>query len=263
MHMEAGAYSEDRKHREREFHDDAFARNARQSAWKYYAVTVRCRQRYTELITAYGAGKRILEYGCGQDSNAKVLAAHGAQVTSIDISSTAVEKARARAEELGLADHMTFQVMDAENLTFADESFDLVCGTSVLHHLDLTLAYTEIARVLVPEGRAVFTEPLGSNKLINRYRRHTPYLRTVDEHPLLPADFTQARQFFKGVSVSYYNLVSLAAAPFRKTPVFPYLLYGLETLDAALFTIPALRAQAWMSLIVLSHPYEKANAGRA
>src|SRR5579883_1516530 len=167
MHMEAGAYSEDRKHREREFHDDAFARNARQSAWKYYAVTVRCRQRYTELITAYGAGKRILEYGCGQDSNAKVLAAHGAQVTSIDISSTAVEKARARAEELGLADHMTFQVLR-------------------IHHLDLTLAYTEIARVLVPEGRAVFTEPLGSNKLINRYRRHTPHLRTVDEHPLLP-----------------------------------------------------------------------------
>jgi SAM-dependent methyltransferase len=253
--MEPGVYAEARKQREQAFHDDAFARNARQAVWKYHAVTVWCRERYTELIMAYGAGKRVLEYGCGPDSYAKALASNGAQVTSIDISSTAVEKARARAEELGLADHMTFQVMDAENLTFADESFDLVCGTSVLHHLDLTRAYTEISRVLVPEGRAVFTEPLGSNKLINLYRRRTPHLRTVDEHPLMPADFTQARQFFKGVSVSYFNLVSLAAVPFRNTPVFPYLLSALDNLDAVLFTIPAVRTQAWMSLIVLSHPY--------
>lgn len=251
------ARMEARKQREQTFHDDAFARNTRAGVWKYQSVTARSRRRYTDLILSNCEGKRVLEYGCGPDSYAKALAAHGADIISIDISPTAVEKARGRAEELGLTNHMTFRVMDAENLSFASDSFDLVCGTGILHHLDLGRAYAEISRVLVPEGRAVFIEPLGSNRLINLYRRRTPHLRTVDEHPLLPDDFARAREFFGHVTISYYHLASLAAVPFRKARVFPYLLAGLDTLDTALFKIPALRGQAWMSVMVLTRPRKR------
>jgi SAM-dependent methyltransferase len=45
------------------------------------------------------------------------------------------------------------------NLSYTNNSFDVVCGSSVLHHLDLIKSYKEIFRVLKPEGRMVFAEP--------------------------------------------------------------------------------------------------------
>jgi SAM-dependent methyltransferase len=59
------------------------------------------------------------------------------------------------AERLGL----TVQTAraDAESLPFADESFDLVLGHAVLHHLpNLRRAFAEFHRVLRPGGRIVF-----------------------------------------------------------------------------------------------------------
>jgi ubiquinone/menaquinone biosynthesis C-methylase UbiE len=39
-------------------------------------------------------------------------------------------------------------VLEAENLSFSNDSFDLVCGSGILHHLDLNRSYKEIQRVL-------------------------------------------------------------------------------------------------------------------
>ena len=66
------------------------------------------------------------------------MAAHGARVTGIDISPVAVEQGRSRAAAEQVSDQVTFEVMDAESLQFPDGTFDLVCGSGVLHHLDLT-----------------------------------------------------------------------------------------------------------------------------
>jgi SAM-dependent methyltransferase len=62
---------------------------------------------------------------------------------------------RANATRLGL-DVRTARA-DAESLPFADESFDLVLGHAVLHHLpNLDRAFAEFHRVLAPGGRIVF-----------------------------------------------------------------------------------------------------------
>ena len=51
----------------------------------------------------------------------------------------------------------TTRAADAEALPFEDESFDLVFGHAVLHHLpDLDQAFREFHRVLAPGGRVVF-----------------------------------------------------------------------------------------------------------
>ena len=61
----------------------------------------------------------------------------------------------ANAERLGL--EVRAARADAESLPFADQSFDLVLGHAVLHHLpDLRRAFTEFHRVLRPGGRIVF-----------------------------------------------------------------------------------------------------------
>lgn len=240
--------------REQQFHDRAFAESVRAPLRKYYASVQKSRRDYARLIVAAGRGKAVLEYGCGTGSAAFQLAQEGARVTGIDISPVAIEKAQETAAALGLADRITFMTMDAEHLAFDDASFDLVCGTGVLHHLQVECAYRELARVLKPGGRAIFSEPLGHNALINLYRRLTPRYRTVDEHPLVRADFALAQRFFDDVQVRFYHLTSLAAVPFRRLPVFAPLLAALDALDAQLFKLPGLRYQAWMSVLVLSRP---------
>ena len=59
----------------------------------------------------------------------------------------------------------------------------------MLHHLDLSKCMLELNRLLRINGSIVFMEPLGTNPLINLYRKLTPNSRTADEHPLTPKDF--------------------------------------------------------------------------
>jgi SAM-dependent methyltransferase len=144
--------------------------------------------------------------------------------------------------------------MNAEGLAVADNAFDLVCGTGILHHLDLETALAEIARVLRPNGRAIFIEPLGHNIFINAFRRLTPTIRSQDEQPLLMADLALFSRYFGAVETRYYYFAVLALAPFVHFKLFLTLLKTAERVDEILFRVPFLRKQAWQILIQLSQP---------
>jgi ubiquinone/menaquinone biosynthesis C-methylase UbiE len=245
---------ESRYDREREFHDKEFSEGARRVVDKFYSVTRASRGAYEAYLASHAAGKRVLEYGCGQGSHAFFLAERGAEVTGIDISGEAIRQSRERAEREGV-ENVEFRVMNAEELEFEDGSFDLVCGTGIIHHLALDRAFAEIARVLGESGSAVFSEPLGHNPLINLYRRLTPTLRTRDEHPLRMADLDVARRHFRTVEPHFFHLQSLAAVPFRHTRAFPPLVDALEASDRVLFrTLPFTRRFAWQVVLVLAEP---------
>jgi SAM-dependent methyltransferase len=101
--------------------------------------------------------RRSLEIGAGTGYFTLNLLRAGmiAEATCSDISPGMLAALRANAERLGL-DVRTEQV-DAERLPFADESFDLVLGHAVLHHIpDLERAFAEFARVLAPGGSLLF-----------------------------------------------------------------------------------------------------------
>ena len=100
---------------------------------------------------------RSLEIGSGTGYFTLNLMRAGmiGQATCSDISPGMLAALRANAERLGLDVH-TEQV-DAERLPFADESFDLVLGHAVLHHIpDLQRAFAEFERVLAPGGTVLF-----------------------------------------------------------------------------------------------------------
>jgi len=252
-----------KQERERAFHDTAFEESIRAPVWGFYKITRASRRAFRDWLVAEGlAGKRVLEYGSGASAQAFFLAAQGADVTAIDISPVAVENGRQRAANEHLEDRIEFRVLNAECLDFSDEAFDLVCGSAVIHHLDLSLAYPEIARVLRPGGSGIFVEPLGHNPLINAYRNRTPALRTVDEHPLLVSDLEHARKYFREVEMRFFHLSSLAAIPFRNRSRFPALLSALDQLDRGLFRVaPTLQKHAWMSVFRMADPIPRANAG--
>jgi len=143
------------------------------------------------------AGKDVLDYGCGTGDLTKELCDRGAlHVTGFDISEGEVDTARQRAIDDGVGDKTTFFVADAHKLDLPDDSFDLIVGSSILHHLDLRVALLEIRRILRPGGRAVFLEPLWHNPVLRAGRALTPGARTDDEHPLTVKDWALCKEIF-------------------------------------------------------------------
>jgi ubiquinone/menaquinone biosynthesis C-methylase UbiE len=246
----------DRIQREKEFHDACFEEQTRQRAdvERFYKSANSSKAFYKGYLSAHCPGKRVLEYGCGADGYSIFLARLGACVTAIDISDVAIQVSRQRAISEGQG-AIDYRVMDAEKLEFEDNIFDVVCGTAILHHLDFPRALGQIARVLKPNGSAVFIECLGHNPLINLYRRLTPHLRSPDEHPLRMGDLRRAKQQFESVDLRFFHLLSIAAIPFYRFPGSRVRTWLLDSVDTALCRVfPPLRRFCWAVAIVLSGP---------
>jgi len=103
-----------------------------------------------------GPGRRALELGCGTGVFLEKVAPCGADIHGLDLSEDLLAKARVR---LAAVRNVTLHQGNAEQSPFPAADFDVVYGSSVLHHLDLDAALREIHRVLRPGGRLVFTEP--------------------------------------------------------------------------------------------------------
>jgi len=99
-------------------------------------------------------GKEVLEIGCGLGTDLLQFARAGARVTGIDLTPRSVELTSRRFELYGFKGH--FEVGDAENLRFTNDTFDLVYSHGVLHHSpDTQKAIDEVHRVLKPGGSAI------------------------------------------------------------------------------------------------------------
>jgi ubiquinone/menaquinone biosynthesis C-methylase UbiE len=97
----------------------------------------------------YVRNKDVLEVGCGMGCHAAMLSPAGARLTAIDLTDTAIEVTRRRFEAFNMRGDI--QRADAENLPFADGSFDMVWSWGVIHHSSrFESCVAEIARVIVP-----------------------------------------------------------------------------------------------------------------
>ena len=94
------------------------------------------------------------------------------RLVATDISPGMLGELAATAERLGL--EVETETTDAERLPFEDESFDLVFGHAVLHHLpDLPAALAELRRVLRPGGTLAFCgEPSRYGDLLAAVPKH-------------------------------------------------------------------------------------------
>jgi ubiquinone/menaquinone biosynthesis C-methylase UbiE len=239
--------------RERRFHNERFSHDtdSRASLNKWYASVRHGAEKQNALVRQYARNNEVLEYGCadgGLSIDGLSLSENCHSLTGIDISDVAIQKATAKAARAGLK-NVRFLTMNAEALTFPDESFDLVFGRAIVHHLDLKRCFAEVSRVLRTNGVAVFFEPMGHNPVINLYRQRTPDIRTPDEHPLLMTDFTLARQHFARVDTIFYGLFSVASVFLDATANgIPYRLS--KVLDDLILRLPIVRRYAWHCLIV-------------
>ena len=114
------------------------------------------RANWTRLIEAHLPEKRplrALDLGTGAGFFSFILRDLGSEVTGIDYSEEMLKNAHKNAERLGYSD-IRFLQMDAQNLQFADESFDFIFTRNVTWTLpDPARAYAEMLRVLSPGGK--------------------------------------------------------------------------------------------------------------
>jgi ubiquinone/menaquinone biosynthesis C-methylase UbiE len=100
---------------------------------------------------------RALEIGAGTGYFSLNLVQRGLieELTCTDISQGMLDALSARARDLGI--DVKVEQTDAERLPFEDETYDLVLGHAVLHHIpDLERAFAEFFRVLRPGGMVAF-----------------------------------------------------------------------------------------------------------
>jgi SAM-dependent methyltransferase len=194
-------------------------------------------------------GRTVLEYGCGRGIFATLLARSGARVSAFDISPASVEHTRARAELNGVEVDAT--VAPAEDLPYADASFERVFGTATLHHVDVERAGPELHRVLAPGGRAVFLEPMGINPLLKFARDRLPYARKTPrgtDRPLTQADIEAWGAPYSEYRVQQFQLISMVERAFGFDTQFP----RLRALDRALLErVPALRRYARCAVLYM------------
>lgn len=237
--------------RERQFHDSRFAggEDDRTAQGKYYLALKRCFDRYEKRRDELARNAVVLEYGCAQGANAIALAGSATRIEGIDISGAAVDAGNSDLSARAIS-NVRLSVQNAEAMDFPDDTFDLVFGSGILHHLDFEKAMSELRRVLKPGGVALFTEPLGHNPVIELYRKQTPEARTEDEHPLLKSDFKSFDRTFENTSYRFYGLTSLAAVAFWKVPSLASLVGAVTTVvDSALLRLPGARWWAWYSVM--------------
>lgn len=129
----------------------------------------------------------LLDIGCGTGASHSIYARRATEYVGVDLSLRCIEAARAKYPKL------KWEVGDACNLRFDDETFDVVAFSSVLHHIpDIARALREAARVVRPGGTVFAYDPnlLHPGMLLLRHPRSPFYLSqgvSPDECPLLPS----------------------------------------------------------------------------
>jgi SAM-dependent methyltransferase len=116
-------------------------------------------QTLAELLhhdTAYPAGSRVLEAGCGVGAQTVTLARHSpeARITSIDLSAGSLAAAARKLEAEGIT-NVDFRQADIFDLPFEPESFDYVFVCFVLEHLARPVAALEILRGMLRPGGTI------------------------------------------------------------------------------------------------------------
>jgi phosphatidylethanolamine/phosphatidyl-N-methylethanolamine N-methyltransferase len=130
------------------------------------------RGRHAAIAAAERIGGRILEVGVGTGISLPNYSKK-CRLCGIDISAPMLRKAEERVAELGLTNVEGLWVMDAEHLSFDDNSFDVVVAQYVITTVpnpEATL--DEFARVLKPGGEIILVSRIGAEAGLRRSLEH-------------------------------------------------------------------------------------------
>lgn len=147
------------------------------------ARTIAGQKRYDHKLSTFKKlckpkpNSQVLEIGCGDGEFTRRLLTTKAKIIATDITPGVV----ARGKKTLVSPNLKFKVVNCEKLPFKDNSFDIVCGISILHHVNPLKTLKEALRVLKPGGQIYFTEPNMINPHIFLIL-HLNWLRKLSEN---------------------------------------------------------------------------------
>jgi ubiquinone/menaquinone biosynthesis C-methylase UbiE len=122
------------------------------------------------------SGDKVLDVATGSGNTAISAARRFCEVTGMDLAPESIEHARKRAEAEGM--DITFEVGDAEDLSYDDASFDIVLSTiGVMFCPDQEKAASELLRVCRPGGKiglASWTPDSVTGNMLKTVGKHVP-----------------------------------------------------------------------------------------
>lgn len=155
--------------------------------------------------------KKVLDFACGMGEESVYFAKLGAQVSAIDISSTGVEMTRQRAAHNGLGGRISARVMTVDPTDFPDQSFEVIHGLGILHHVGVEPGLLEVKRLLMSGGVGVFLEPMGNSSFLEKikYRwlgKKLDLEATDHERPITFAELEPLKDQFQALELYPYHL---------------------------------------------------------
>jgi 2-polyprenyl-3-methyl-5-hydroxy-6-metoxy-1,4-benzoquinol methylase len=249
--MSATALTE-RQWREREYYEQYSALNAPQRVrfdpiegverrpWNPYWFLCE------SVRSCYRArSEKLLDFGCGPGVYSTLFAKLGFEVFGFDISPSNITLAEELADRYGLNDRAHFQTGVGEQLNYDDETFDVIVGVDILHHVDIARSIKECMRVLKKGGHAFFKEPVevpafdtlrntaGAKWLVPKSASLERHI-TEDERKLTGDDLKLIRSLCSDVTVKRFRLLSRLDA-FNKELATSGKSSSIEKLDEQIF----------------------------
>jgi len=174
------------------------------------------------LLEKAASGRRdaaLLDFGSGPGENALRFANLGYMVEGFDISEKNIQMSSKLFEKYNFSDRGHFKVSAAEKLDYADETFDVIAGIDILHHVDIAAAIVECHRVLKKGGLAVFREPIDvpgwdrirESKLVTKFFPKDASFEnhiTADERKLNNHDLEILKNKFPNITIDKFLLLS-------------------------------------------------------
>ena len=216
--------------------------------WGTPAGRVRAAQRARWIVEAVGMkpGTRVLEIGCGTGIFTAHFADSGAQVTAVDISEDLLQVARDRLPTSVKLVHAPFEELPL------DQPFDVVVGSSVLHHLEIKPALKHIFNLLKPGGLIGFGEPNMLNPQV-MVQKNVPWVKEkLGDSPDEIAFFRWQMRFL--LHEAGFNEVEITPLDWLHPLTHPTVMQFVEKIGAVLEKIPLVNEAAGSLYIRAQRP---------
>lgn len=250
--------------KERKWHDELYKEGATpeesiRSGILFAYVSAEYPQRIFKKLQKF-KNLRVLDVGCGRGiQRAQSFVSNGCNYTGIDISIECIKANLKDAKRESL--EANFIVEDANKMdSLKEEAFDVIILTGTLHHLDLNKILPVMKRLTQKtKGKVIMMEPMGTNPILNLFRKLTPKLRSPDEHPLIFKDLDLIRHYFPKTEYSFHTLSALLVIPLGIIPlhIFRKLCKSIAIFlgkvdEKLLCKIPIVKRLSWNVIIVAS-----------
>ena len=217
--------------------------------WGSPAGKVRVQNRVNWFTDVCGLrpGVRVLECGCGVGVFTRELAKTGADITAVDIAEPLLERARQECQSPNI--QFIQDNLEDPNV-LPKESFDVICGVSILHHLNMVNALSALRGLAAPGAKFAFSEPNLLNP-INRYYMFVDDAEKRRQRGISPTEMAfRPRELAEYFSTAGYTIEQLHMKDFVH-PAIPGRFVGVaNTLGAVAEKMPLIRL--WSGSIWIS-----------